>query len=119
MPAGSASISGFLCNPANKKSISTPRSTRGHCIFERKFGEKIGLEIENGMRQNFGTATGTFLAYGHELTLIVAGFEFDSMVFFPENEHIKRNVLGRTGWLDRIILGLIDYEGKIYLSRYY
>ena len=89
------------------------------CIFERRLGEELGLQIETGLPQQFGTATGGFLAFGHELTLIVAGFEFESMVFFPENENINRNVLGRTGWLDRIILGLIDYEGKIYLSRYF
>jgi hypothetical protein len=89
------------------------------CIFERALGEELGLNVESGMQQRFGTATDTFLAYGHELTLVVADFAFDSMVFFPENENIKRNVLGRTGWLDRIILGLVDYEGKIYLSRYF
>jgi len=31
------------------------------------------------------------------------------------DEDIDRNVLGRYGWLDRVTLGLIDYEGKRYL----
>jgi len=26
--------------------------------------------------------------------------------------------VGRFGWLDRVVLGLVDYEGKFYLSRY-
>jgi hypothetical protein len=88
------------------------------CIFERRHGEHLGIAVERGMRQRFGTATGHFVAYGNEVTLNVAGFEFDSLVFFAEDDQIKRNVLGRFGWLDRVVLGLVDYEGKLYLSPY-
>jgi hypothetical protein len=88
------------------------------CIFERRFAEALGFDIETGMRQLFGTPTGTFLGYGHEVTLSVAEFEFDTIVFFPSDAEITRNVLGRFGWLDRVVLGLVDYEGKVYLSRY-
>ncbi len=28
-----------------------------HCIFERRFGEELGLKIENGIKQRFSTAT--------------------------------------------------------------
>jgi len=42
------------------------------CIFERRLGEALGFSIETGLRQVFGTATGTFVAYGHEVTLSVA-----------------------------------------------
>jgi hypothetical protein len=65
-----------------------------------------------------GTATGTFKAYGHSVTLSVLGNSFDVMVYFAEHEGFGRNVLGRRGWLDRVRLGLIDYEGKLYLSKY-
>ena len=88
------------------------------CLFERRVGEALGFDIETGMRQLFGTATGTFVGYGHEVTLSVAEFEFDTIVFFPSDAEITRNVLGRFGWLDRAVLGLVDYEGKLYLSRY-
>jgi len=88
------------------------------CLFERRVGEALGFDIETGMRQLFGTATGTFVGYGHEVTLSVAQFEFDTIVFFPSDVEIRRNVLGRFGWLDRVVLGLVDYEGKLYLSRY-
>lgn len=90
-----------------------------HCIFERQYGEQLGLEIEEGIVQRFSTATGTFIAYGHTVTLITNELEFDSYVFFySEGDVPKPNVLGRFGWLDRIILGLADYEGKLYLDRY-
>jgi len=88
------------------------------CILERRFGKELGLDIEAGMRQVFGTATGTFVAYGHELTLRVADFEFNTIAFFPADAEVKRNVLGRFGWLDRVVMGLVDYEGKLYLSSY-
>ena len=47
-----------------------------------------------------------------------AEFEFDTIVYFPSDSEIGRNVLGRFGWLDRVVLGLVDYEGKLYISRY-
>ncbi len=89
-----------------------------YCIFERRHGEALGLSIESGLPQPIGTATGSFLTYGHEVTLGAAGYDFDSVVYFAADENINRNVLGRHGWLDRVVLGLIDYEGKLLLSRY-
>lgn len=70
------------------------------------------------MRQRFGTATGGFYGYGFRVTLITADLEFDSMVFFAEDDSFGLNVLGRIGWLDKVILGLVDYEGKLYVSHY-
>jgi hypothetical protein len=105
----------------SEKSVSlTAKIDTGadHCIFERQFGEKLGLKIENGIPQRFSTATGTFLTFGHNVTIITEGLEFDSYIFFYQNENQKINVLGRFGWLDRLVLGLVDYEGKLYLNRY-
>lgn len=87
------------------------------CVFERIHGENIGLEIENGFRESFSTVTGNFTAYGHEVTLSVLGIETISTVYFAESEYFTRNVLGRQGWLDRIKLGLIDNEGKLFLNE--
>jgi len=88
------------------------------CIFERFHGETIGIDIEKGFRQSIGTAVGGFVAFGHQVTLSVCGYDFDSTVFFAEEESIRRNVLGRHGWLNKIRLGLIDYDGLLYVSRY-
>jgi len=89
-----------------------------NCIFERKHGERLGVEIESGREQIFSTAAGNFIAYGHELTLSVLDIETVSTVYFAKEESFTRNVLGRQGWLDRLKLGLIDYEGKLLLSAY-
>jgi len=89
-----------------------------YCIFERNYGEKLGLDIEAGEPQRIGTIVGSFLTFGHWITLIVENFTFDSMVFFAQDESHRRNVLGRNGWLDRVIIGINDYDGKLYLSHY-
>lgn len=87
------------------------------CVFERRIGEILGIDIEIGKPMNITTATGTFRAFGHDVTLIAEGFEFDSEVYFNEDDSFRRNILGRHGWLDRVIVGINDYEGKLYLSQ--
>ncbi len=89
-----------------------------NCIFERKHAELLGIEVEHGELQSFIAATSSFLAYGHELTINVLEIEFISTVYFAKEESLTRNVLGRQGWLDRVKLGLIDYEGKLFFSEY-
>lgn len=88
------------------------------CIFARKYGERLGLIIEDGERIRIGTATGGFNAYMHFVTLKVLDYEFNAGVYFIEDENINRSVLGRHGFLDRVKLGLVDYEGKLFLSSY-
>lgn len=89
-----------------------------HSIFARLHGENLGLEIESGEPLQVGTVTGSFRAFGHELTMRVFDIEIETKIYFAENENFKRSVLGRHGWLDRVKLGLIDYEGKLLLGAY-
>jgi predicted aspartyl protease len=89
------------------------------CIFERQHGELLNLDIESGEPITIGTATGSFRAFGHRLDIITFGLSWESTVYFIAEEGIKRNVLGRTGWLDRVKLALLDYEGKLLLSSYH
>ena len=89
-----------------------------HCIFERKHGERLGIDVESGAFERFGTAVGGFSAFGHEVTISVLGIETFSTVYFAADEYFTRNILGREGWLDRVKLGLIDYEGKLFIAPY-
>jgi aspartyl protease len=88
------------------------------CVFERGYGELLGLEVEAGEPQVFSTATGTFKAYGHAVTLSTLGLSFDVKVYFAGHEGFGRNVLGRRGWLDHVRLGLVEHDGRLYLSGY-
>jgi hypothetical protein len=89
-----------------------------NCIFERGLGSALGFEVETGAPKRFSTVTGSFLTYGHDVTLSVLGIETSATVYFAADENFTRSVLGRQGWLDRVRMGLIDYEGKLYLSDY-
>ena len=119
-----AGESGITVNTTLKladKSVSFPAKIdtgSTFCIFERKYGEELDLKIESGLFQRVGTATGIFVTFGFRITLEVEGFEFDSLVYFAQDENLRRNVLGRRGWLELVRIGLVDYEGKLYLSRY-
>lgn len=93
-------------------------SGAGCCIFRRGLGEMLGLDIENGMPQWIATPTGSFLTYGHDVTLSAFGFQLDVMVYFAVDEWFTRDVLGRFGWMQQLKLGVVDYEGKLYVGSY-
>lgn len=86
------------------------------CIFSRKYGEQIGLDIEAGILVEISTATGIFKTFQHWITLSIFDYDFDVAACFAADAHFSRNVLGRIGFLDQVILGLNDYEGKLYLK---
>jgi len=88
------------------------------CVFKRSLAEPLGLEVGAGEPIRLSTVTGSFEAYGHSLTLETFGYSFDVTVYFAAHEAFSRNVLGRRGWLDQVRLGVVEYEGKLYLSRY-
>lgn len=88
------------------------------CVFERGYAETLGLSVESGVPLRFSTAMGSFDAYGHTLTLETLHYSFDVTVYFAAHESFTRNVLGRRGWLDQLRLGVVEYESKLYLSRY-
>lgn len=47
----------------------------------------------------------------------VLGFEFNTTIYFA-NFKYPRNVLGRYGWLQQMRIGIVDYEGKLFVARY-
>ncbi len=89
-----------------------------HSIFARIHGENLGLDIKSGETLNVGTVRESFRVFGHELTIRFLDIELYTKIYFAEDESMRRSVLGRQGWLDRVKLGLIDYEGKLLLSNY-
>jgi len=86
------------------------------CIFQRELGVALGLDVENGFRQEIHTVTGAFTTYGHTVTVSVLGYDFEAVVYFAAVEGFARNVLGRSGWLDRVRLGIIYHDNELYLS---
>ena len=88
------------------------------CVFGTEIAEALGLDLTSGIRKRFRTANSGFEAYGHEIELIVFGVATQSMVFFFADPLIDKNVLGRIGWLDRVRIGLVHHDNKIYLAPF-
>lgn len=79
-----------------------------YCVFQRVLAQELGLELDAGHRLRFSTAAGSFVAYGHEVTLAAATVSVDSVCYFFEDEAISKNVLGRNGWFNRFRFALDD-----------
>ena len=89
-----------------------------HCLFENAYAIRLGLDLTSGVLTRFQTANSSFDAYGHEVEIDVLGIVAHSLVYFFAEPSIRKNVLGRGGWLDRVRLGLIDHDRELYLAEY-
>ncbi|HEV3199276.1 MAG TPA: hypothetical protein VGZ73_15290 [Bryobacteraceae bacterium] len=78
----------------------------------------VGIAVESGAPTRIATVAGTFLAYGHRVALNVLGIEVEATVYFADDPAMPRDVLGQTGWLDRIRLGVVDHDRQLYRSHY-
>lgn len=88
------------------------------CLFQRAIGEALEIPIENGVKKRLETLTGVLTAYGHEVVLELLGLQLQTVVYFAESDEVRRNLLGRQGWLQLIRLGIVDYDSELYLSLY-
>lgn len=104
----------------SEEAITTAKIDTGAqvCLFARQIGEDLGINIETGWRLELQTLAGSLVAYGHEVTLEVLGLTFSTVVYFAADTNLKRNLLGRQGWLQLVKLAIIDYDSEIYLSPY-
>lgn len=88
------------------------------CLFGAEIAKALGLDLTSGIRKRFRTADSAFEAYGHAVEFHAFGVATHSLIYFFADPAIDRNVLGRTGWLDRVRLGLVHHDNKIYLGPY-
>lgn len=89
-----------------------------HCLFENAYAIRLGLDLTSGVLTRFQTANSIFDAYGHEVEIDVLGIVTHSLVYFFAEPSIRKNVLGRGGWLDRVRVGLVDHDRELYLAAY-
>src|SRR5436853_2655945 len=88
------------------------------CIFQPRYAVVLGFDLETGLKESIRTAAGSFVAYGHEVTLTVGDMEWNAIVYFAEPENFPVNVVGRIGFLDHLQIGLVDYEQLLYIGPY-
>jgi hypothetical protein len=89
-----------------------------YCVFQRELGEALGLVVDTGEPMRMRTTAGWFDAFGHGVRLAAVGVEVDAVVYFAAQYGFPINVLGRHGWIDRLRVGLLDYDGMLFLSHY-
>ena len=89
-----------------------------YCFFQREYAEALELNVEAGQHQIVKTVNGEFLTFGHFVELSCIEQRTATMVYFYADRQLKRNVLGRNGWLNQHRLGLIDHDLLLYLSHY-
>jgi hypothetical protein len=89
-----------------------------YCLFDRKWADLLGLEVESGMRRSFRGLGGRFEAFEHEIAIKTFDLEFSSHVYFTSEPDVARDIVGRNGWLDRFRLAITHYDREIFLSPY-
>jgi hypothetical protein len=87
------------------------------CIFQREYAEQLGIDVESGHHTRVSTAISSFDVYGHELTMSCFEWQFDLTVYFPSIK-IRRNVLGRAGWIQNFKLAIIAHDSLLHISHY-
>jgi hypothetical protein len=88
------------------------------CVFSRDIAEALDIVVEAGQLQEMRTLTGVFDTYGHEMSYSTLGHDFTGTLYFAADQEFSRNVLGRRGWLDRLRIGIIDYDRSLLIADY-
>jgi len=88
------------------------------CLFSHEVGLLLQIDVESGTPMTFGPASGGGLpAYGHMASLEFLGLSFESFVYFAKYPGLRRNLLGRQGFLRKLQFGLIEQDYTIFFSR--
>lgn len=73
------------------------------CIFHKGLGEAIGIDVESGLKVNFGGVqkADAATAYLHEIDLSVGGLKFKTTVAFSDDISEKSyGILGQKGFFE-------------------
>ena len=87
------------------------------CIFQREYAEQLGIAVEDGQHTVVSTANSSFDVYGHELTMSCFEWQINLRVYFAREE-IRRNVLGRIGWMQQFRVAIIAHDSLLHVSHY-
>lgn len=87
------------------------------CLFDRFYAEILGLP-DSGVERYYRTVTGSFQAFGHEVTIETLGLQWSALVFFHAMGNPAHAFVGRRGWLGRVRLGIVHGERRLFLGNY-
>lgn len=80
------------------------------CLFPVSIGEQLKMPVDQGKKMPFKGATATGMAYFHEVTLEIGGWEHNCIVGFSSDFDAMGGILGQYGFFDH-------YEVKFNLKN--
>jgi hypothetical protein len=86
------------------------------CLFDRFYAEVLDLP-ESGVERHYRTVTGSFRAFGYEITIETLGLQWFALVFFHSMGDPAHAFLGRRGWLDHVRLGIVHDQRRLFLGH--
>jgi hypothetical protein len=115
--ASGITISTLLSHAGNRVRVQAKVDIGAEvCLFRNEIGRDLGLIVEQGTPKVLYTLTGTLEAFGHSVVLQTGDLVFESLVYFAKYPNLPRNLLGREGWLRKLLLAVSDYENLLYLG---
>lgn len=90
-----------------------------YCVVPRWVGAGLGLDIEAGAFTTLRTGGGPLPSYLHHVNLTIGDLTFeDAPLCVEKYQGLDRCLLGRAGWLQKVWLGLVTYDERLYLNPY-
>ena len=83
---------------------------------DRFYADILGLP-DAGLERRYRTVTGSFQAFGHQVTVETLGLQWSALVFFHALGNPAHSFIGRRGWLDRVRLGIVHRERRLFLGH--
>lgn len=87
------------------------------CLFDQSYAEVLGL-AGSGIERRYRTVTGSFAAVGYEVMIETLGLQWPALVFFHATGDPAHAFVGRRGWLDRIRLGIVHGDRRLFVGKY-
>ncbi len=87
-----------------------------YCLFQRELADDLQIDVLEGLPVKLDTLAGSLTGYTHTVELITFGLAFESVVLFTPAYGMKRNILGRRGWLNNLHMALTMDDEAIYLK---
>lgn len=96
------------------RTLALVDSGADHCLFQREFGERLGLELDDLPLASGQTAGGPIQIPVCRLQVEILGQVFECRVGFVEGEKLPNNLLGRQGVFDQIQVGFRESRLEFY-----
>ena len=77
LPADDGISLPVILNNGAEKLLAHVDTGASHCLFERRHGELLNLDVEAGDPMAFPTATGSIEAFGHLVAIETLGLNFE------------------------------------------